>query len=53
MRLPAGLALKAPREELMDQCKHSDGLRDRGGQKTDHAGDSLATFCTKGQPAVL
>lgn len=35
MRLPAGLALKAPCEMLMDQCIHSDGLRDKGGQKID------------------
>lgn len=35
MKLPAGLALKAPCEMLMDQCVHSDGLRDKGGEKTD------------------
>lgn len=35
VKLPAGLVLKAPCEMLMDQCIHSDGLRDEGGQKTD------------------
>jgi len=35
VKLPAGLVLKAPCETLMDQCIHSDGLRDNGGQKTD------------------
>lgn len=35
MRRPAGSALKAPCEMLMDQCIHSDGLRDKGGQNTD------------------
>lgn len=35
VKLPAGLVLKAPREMLMDQCIHSDGQRDKGGQKTD------------------
>lgn len=35
VKLPAGLVLKAPCEMLMDQCIHSDGLRDKGGQRTD------------------
>ena len=50
MGLPAGLALKAPCEMLMDQCVHSDGLRDREGQKTDQymLGTLWLPFASKG-----
>lgn len=50
IKLPAGLALKAPCEMLMDQCVHSDGLRDKGGEKTDQymLGTPWLPFASKG-----
>lgn len=50
----AGLALKAPCEMLMEQCVHSDGLRDKGtDDRPAHAWDSLAAQCIQRQPAAL
>lgn len=54
VRGPAGSALKAPCEMLMEQCAHSDGLRDKGTEdRPEHARDSLAPPCIPGQPAAL